>query len=156
MRPTTSTPVIRADPGAASAARSLVLPGDHPVLVDDAPLLGTKLFAPQPRPEWVPRPRLEDRLAAGLRVKLTLLAAPAGFAAEARGILVASVSLDAGDNDPVRFWSYVAAAVDPLRPGVGRAALAGPAVIAAHPVAFEVAADGVLVMTIRGFAPAGG
>ena len=78
MRPTPSTPVIRADPGAASAARSLVLPGDQPVLVDDAPLLGTKLFAPQPRPEWVLRPRLEDRLAVGLRVKLTLLAAPAG------------------------------------------------------------------------------
>jgi LuxR family maltose regulon positive regulatory protein len=32
---------------------------------------------------------------------------------------VAWVSLDAADNDPVRFWRYVAAAVDGVRPGAG-------------------------------------
>ena len=31
-----------------------------------APLLATKLFIPAPRPQLVPRPRLLDRLAAGL------------------------------------------------------------------------------------------
>src|SRR5439155_977473 len=42
-------------------------------------LLRTKLYAPPPRSDLVPRPRLEARLDAGLRGKLTLLAAPAGF-----------------------------------------------------------------------------
>jgi len=48
----------------------------------DAPgqlLLRTKLFAPPPRPDLVARPRLLARLDAGLRARLTLLAAPAGF-----------------------------------------------------------------------------
>ena len=31
--------------------------------------------------------------------------------------------LDARDNDPVRLWTYVAAAVDRIRPGLGRATL---------------------------------
>ncbi|MFL5807008.1 MAG: LuxR C-terminal-related transcriptional regulator [Roseiflexaceae bacterium] len=34
------------------------------------------------------------------------------------------VSLDAGDNDPPRFWTYVIAALDGLRTGIGASALA--------------------------------
>ena len=34
------------------------------------------------------------------------------------------MSLDAADNDPMRFWSYVIAALDTLQPGVGATALA--------------------------------
>jgi len=44
-----------------------------------APLLTTKLYIPPPRPDLVPRPRLLERLDAGLSSKLTLLSAPAGF-----------------------------------------------------------------------------
>jgi ATP/maltotriose-dependent transcriptional regulator MalT len=33
---------------------------------------------------------------------------------------VAWLSLDGGDRDPARFWRYVAAALDQLRPGVGQ------------------------------------
>ncbi len=49
------------------------------------PLLATKLYIPPPRPKAVPRPRLIERLNAGLRQeqgfgrKLTLISAPAGF-----------------------------------------------------------------------------
>jgi LuxR family maltose regulon positive regulatory protein len=43
------------------------------------PLLQTKLYTPPPRPELVPGPRLLERLNAGLRRKLTLVSAPAGF-----------------------------------------------------------------------------
>ncbi len=43
------------------------------------PLLKTKLYIPPPRPEMVPRPRLIERLNAGLHRKLTLISAPAGF-----------------------------------------------------------------------------
>jgi len=43
------------------------------------PLLTTKLYIPPVRPELVPRPRLTERLDAGLHRKLTLISAPAGF-----------------------------------------------------------------------------
>ena len=43
------------------------------------PLLTTKLYIPPVRPELVPRPRLIERLNAGLHRKLTLISAPAGF-----------------------------------------------------------------------------
>ena len=43
------------------------------------PLLRTKLYIPPVRPELVPRPRLIERLDAGLHRKPTLISAPAGF-----------------------------------------------------------------------------
>src|SRR2546429_133095 len=43
-----------------------------------APLLPTKRAIPRARPVLVPRPRLTDRLYAGLKGPLTLVAAPAG------------------------------------------------------------------------------
>jgi LuxR family maltose regulon positive regulatory protein len=43
------------------------------------PLLATKLFVPPPRAELVARPRLVERLNAGLDHKLTLVSAPAGY-----------------------------------------------------------------------------
>ena len=45
----------------------------------ETPLLQTKLYIPPPRPEFVPRPRLIERLNEGLHRKLTLISAPAGF-----------------------------------------------------------------------------
>ena len=41
---------------------------------------------------------------------------------------VAWLSLDAGDNDPARFWRHVVAALDRARPGIGErvAPLLGP------------------------------
>ena len=43
------------------------------------PLLQTKLYIPSVRPNMVPRPRLIERLNAGMHRKLTLVSAPAGF-----------------------------------------------------------------------------
>jgi LuxR family transcriptional regulator, maltose regulon positive regulatory protein len=43
------------------------------------PLLATKLYIPPLRPNVVLRPRLSERLNEGLRRKLTLISAPAGF-----------------------------------------------------------------------------
>lgn len=98
-------------------------------------LLRAKLFAPPPRPDSVPRPQLVARLDAGLRGKLTLLAAPAGFGKTTllaswrttppgRATPLAWVALDAADNDPARFWRYVGAALDTLQRGVADEALA--------------------------------
>ena len=98
-------------------------------------LLATKLFVPPARANLVPRSRLFDRLQHGLQGKLTLIAAPAGFgkttvlsawhaAAGSTAPALAWVSLDAADNDPLRFWSYVIAALDAVAPGSGTPALA--------------------------------
>jgi LuxR family maltose regulon positive regulatory protein len=48
-------------------------------LMQQDPLLETKLHIPRIRPELVSRPRLTERLKAGLHRKLTLVSAPAGF-----------------------------------------------------------------------------
>jgi LuxR family transcriptional regulator, maltose regulon positive regulatory protein len=90
-------------------------------------LLATKLHLPSTRPGFVPRARLLQRLTDGLAGELTLVCAPAGFgktallADWARGSPrpVAWLSLDAGDNDPARFWRYVAAALNQVRAGIG-------------------------------------
>jgi LuxR family maltose regulon positive regulatory protein len=103
----------------------------------EVPLLATKLYIPPPRTGSVPRPRLLERLDEGLRLglRMTLLSAPAGYgkttllsdwAAQSPvpdpQPLLAWLSLDVGDNDPVRFWSYLIAALHTVAPGIGRAA----------------------------------
>ena len=100
-------------------------------------LLSTKLAPPRPHPSLVSRGPLLARLDEGLEHKLTLLSAPAGFGKTtlvsewiaARSERkdqppVAWVSLDAGDNDPVRFWRYVITACQVLEAAVGESALA--------------------------------
>ncbi|MGB6576961.1 MAG: AAA family ATPase, partial [Streptosporangiaceae bacterium] len=86
-------------------------------------LLATKLHLPGRRPGFVARPRLTEALSGGL----LLVCAPAGFGKTAlladwlrtAGRPVAWLSLDVGDNDPVRFWRHVVAALDRARPGIG-------------------------------------
>jgi LuxR family maltose regulon positive regulatory protein len=90
-------------------------------------LLATKLHVPRPRPGFVPRPHLAGRLEEGLARGLVLVCAPAGSGktvlladwAYRENRPVAWLSLDTGDNDPARFWRYVAAALDRIRPGIG-------------------------------------
>jgi LuxR family transcriptional regulator, maltose regulon positive regulatory protein len=101
------------------------------------PLLTTKLFIPPPRPGLVARPRLLDRLNSGLRPgqRLILIAAPAGFGKttlvsnwidrltrRAAPPRVAWVRLDHGDNDGVRFLSYLIAALQSIDPAWGQTA----------------------------------
>ena len=90
-------------------------------------LLATKLHVPRPRPGFVPRPRLVEALGEGLAGRLILVCAPAGsgktalladWALSGRRP-VAWLSLDAADNDPVRFWRHTVAALDGARPGLG-------------------------------------
>jgi LuxR family maltose regulon positive regulatory protein len=89
-------------------------------------LLATKLFAPRPRPGFVSRPRLVRELDEGLARGLVLVSAPAGsgkttlLAEWAQQRRVAWLSLDASDNDPVRFWRHAVAALDRARPGVAQ------------------------------------
>jgi hypothetical protein len=48
-------------------------------LLADYLLITTKLHRPAVDGQWVPRPRLLARLNGGLRKRLTLISAPAGF-----------------------------------------------------------------------------
>ena len=87
-------------------------------------LVATKFHVP--RAGFVPRPRLLARLAEGIGRGLTVVGTPAGFGkttllgdwARRSRQPAAWLSLDAGDNDPARFWRYVAAALDRVRPGI--------------------------------------
>jgi LuxR family maltose regulon positive regulatory protein len=96
------------------------------------PLLTTKLYIPPTRPEIVPRPRLVEHLKTGFSRKLTLVSAPAGFGkttllsdcARQCDQTVAWLSLDKGDNDPARFWTYVVAALQTTHPDLGEATMA--------------------------------
>jgi len=89
-------------------------------------LLATKFYLPHPPPGFVPRQRLDRRLDDSLRSELTLVSAPAGFGkttllaewCRRQQQPVAWLSLDTGDNDPVRFWRYTVAALDRARPGL--------------------------------------
>jgi ATP/maltotriose-dependent transcriptional regulator MalT len=87
-------------------------------------LVATKFHVPPAG--FVPRPRLLARLAQGIARGLTVVCTPAGFGkttlladwVRRSRRPVAWLSLDAGDNDPARFWRYVAAALERVRPGV--------------------------------------
>lgn len=83
-------------------------------------LLGTKLNIPRTRVDLLARSRLTDELDEGMGLQVILVCTPAGFgkttlladwAGKARWP-VGWLSLDPEDNDPVRFWRYVIAALD--------------------------------------------
>jgi LuxR family maltose regulon positive regulatory protein len=106
-------------------------------------LLATKLHVPRPQPGFVPRPRLVQALGEGLARGRVLVCAPAGFGktslladcARGGGRPVAWLGLDAGDNDPARFWRYVVAALDRAQPGI--AERLGPLLGPPAPRSFE-------------------
>ena len=82
-------------------------------------LLATKLYVPSARTGVLSRSRLAEQLDLGLLRPLILLSAPAGYgkttivstwAANCKDP-IAWLTLDQGDNDPVRFWRYIGAAL---------------------------------------------
>jgi len=118
-----------------------------------SPLLATKFHVPSPLPQLVPRPRLMARMNEGIARPLTLISAPAGFGKttllaewltsvglEATDLRledavqvsnlksltprVAWLSLDEGDNDRTRFWTYFITALQKLHADLGANALA--------------------------------
>src|SRR5215469_13070814 len=111
--------LLMAEPSAGPATRADTSGADV--------LLATKLYVPRVQSGFVPRPRLVMRLDEGLARGLVLVCAPAGFgktsllADWARGGQrpVAWLSLDAGDNDPARFWRHVVASLGQVEPEVG-------------------------------------
>ncbi len=103
------------------------------------PILTTKLYSPPPRPEFVARLHLIERLNLGLHRKLSLISAPAGFGkttlisswlrglekeesptANLQSPKFAWLSLDEADNDSSRFLSYLIAALQMIAPNIGQ------------------------------------
>jgi LuxR family maltose regulon positive regulatory protein len=98
-------------------------------------LLVTKLNIPQLRPELIPRPRLIEKLNRGLKGRLTLVSAPAGFGKTTlitdwlnqllslshgyRAEHCTWLSLDQHDNEPVRFFQYFIGAIQVVYPDLG-------------------------------------
>jgi LuxR family maltose regulon positive regulatory protein len=90
-------------------------------------LLATKVNLPRTRPDRLARSRLVQRLDEGMGQPLVLVCTPAGFgkttlladwAADAT-LPVGWLSLDPDDNEPMRFWRYVVAALDRVVGGLG-------------------------------------
>ncbi|MFZ0757896.1 MAG: hypothetical protein WAN00_29370, partial [Trebonia sp.] len=93
------------------------------------PIVATKLHVPELLAGRVSRPSLVAELRDAAGVRLVLVSAPAGAGkttvlaswradpAEQRPF--AWLSLDSRDNDPVRFWTYVLAALRTVAPDLG-------------------------------------
>jgi LuxR family maltose regulon positive regulatory protein len=95
------------------------------------PLLATKFLLPASSHEIIARPHLLALLNAGLHQRVILVSAAAGFgkttllANWVRSFApgpppVAWVSLEAGDNVPFQFWTYVLTALEQCQPGLSR------------------------------------
>src|SRR6266511_2588623 len=122
-------------------------------------LVATKLHVPQPRERLVARPELVARLLSGHGRKLTLICAPAGWgktvllsqwhASPEETRPFAWVSLERGDSDPARFWSYAIGALRTIEPKLGERALA------ALPAAGPDLADVVVAPLINDLAATG-
>ncbi len=92
------------------------------------PLLATKLHRPRISAPLVPRPRLLEELNTGLRHRLTLISAPAGYGKttavnqwlDAIDLPSAWLSLDEHDSNLATFLTYLLAAVRSVYPDAGR------------------------------------
>ena len=100
------------------------------------PLLMPKLQLPRMQKALLRREPLLKMLDKGLEYKLTVISGPAGYgkttaitqwiaeqSARPDFPHVAYVTLDEGDNDPIRFWRYIIAACQKFHAGIGKEAL---------------------------------
>ena len=93
--------------------------------------LSSKVTRPVPPPQILDRPRLHARLDQWQATPVVFVHAPAGYGKsmlvcrwlEIRGLAsyAAWLSLDPGDDDPVQFVRYLAAALEPIVPGIAAA-----------------------------------
>lgn len=95
--------------------------------IEQKSLLETKLFIPPIRLKQVDRPRLIELVNQGMDKALILVSAPAGYGKttlisgwlrETR-VPSAWLSLDEGDNDPIRFLQYSITALQKIIPTIG-------------------------------------
>ncbi|MDH5655379.1 MAG: LuxR C-terminal-related transcriptional regulator [Spirochaetia bacterium] len=92
------------------------------------PILKSKLYTPPPAKDCISRSRLIARMNKGIEKKVTVISAAAG---SGKSILLsqwlqqlnhptAMLSLDERDSDPLRFLSYLSAALKTIEPDFGK------------------------------------
>jgi LuxR family maltose regulon positive regulatory protein len=104
---------------------------EKPVKYPPSTLLTTKLYIPPPRSNVIRRERLIKCLNYSLNSALTLISAPAGFGKTTlvgdwisnNNKPVAWLSLDEGDNDSIRFLTYLIAAFQTVKKNLGDGAM---------------------------------
>jgi LuxR family maltose regulon positive regulatory protein len=110
----------------------MVAEGIEGDLPGQLPLSEAKLAQPRVRAGFISRARLFMALDELENVELTMISGPAGsgktvlvssWLASRPDLATAWITLDHGDDDPVRLWTHVAHAVDRTRRGLGRGAL---------------------------------
>jgi len=92
------------------------------------PILETKIYIPAPPQTLVQRARLVQRLNEGMKCKLILISAPAGFGKttllsdwiQQSKMPVAWFSVDKGDNEPVHFLNYIIAGLQTVESNIGQ------------------------------------
>ena len=137
LGPTARVSLARLEEAAQALARESTLPSladsrMQPPAEPSMTLVFTKLAPPRLPHSLVVRDRLLADLERASSIPFTLLAASAGWGkttllstwVSLHQEQVAWLSLDALDNDPVRFWAAVITALRRCRPGVGVVALA--------------------------------
>lgn len=151
---TTEIPQKRALASELAEREELLLDQDHRVPEKEGQrekdvLLAPKLCLPRLPSSLVVRERLLNQIDASLDHTLTLITAPAGsgkttlvshWLSERRSCNdfppVAWLSLDGGDNNPIRFWRYLLTACQAFQADIGHSALALLAQEEAPPFAF--------------------
>lgn len=104
----------------------------YPSSSTDFDLLKSKMNAPLLQTRYIQRIRLVNKLRANMGCKLILVISPAGYGKttlvrEWMEVIsktarhVAWVTLDKYDNNPIRFWSYISAALGKINPATGQA-----------------------------------
>jgi len=99
--------------------------------LEELTLLRTKLHIPPLGSTCISRSRLIKRVDEGFGRKLTLISAPAGYGKSTlladwvyqKKIATAWLSVDANDNDPLQFLTYVILGLQRLKVDTGKAAL---------------------------------
>ncbi len=114
-------------PGIVTHGAQLVVVGEVPEAVGSIPdlqvVVDAKVRRPQIRRSTLQRPRLTDRLVAGAEFPLVVVSAPTGFGkatlltewAELDDRPFAWLSLDRGDDDPVRLLTSMSHALSRIR-----------------------------------------
>src|SRR6266702_740807 len=128
--PASISPLVSS--GAEGAGPPVALPQPSEPNTERAPLLSIKLHRPRPRSRLVSRSHLVERLQQAMECPFTLISAPAGFGKTTllaqwlaqSGLPVAWLSLEPEDNDPVRFLTYLIAALQTVDCRLGTSALA--------------------------------
>lgn len=108
-----------------------------------SPLLATKFYVPPTRSLLVKREHLIEQLNQNIDRQLILISAPAGFGKttllsewqQQTNLQTSWLSLDQNDNDSIRFWTYIIAALQRTHPNLGASTLA--MLHSIDPISFE-------------------